>query len=107
MGKRLEFTGIENFASAKKSGLDNALKLPACIWCDFVAMVELRGFDLECFCGIPDHEIGVAADGNRSFSVFDSGKTRGIAAEPVGHMSDRIVARACFRPYGRKANLQG
>jgi len=71
-----------------------------------MAVVQTLGIDGEGGFRIPDDEIRIATNCDGAFSLFNSGKTRGIFAEPICHVRNRIASRAGLRPDGREAELE-
>src|ERR1041385_5287042 len=70
-------------SSAKESFLHNPAKHFAVVRRDLVAMLQRSRGNGELLVRVPDHEIGIVPNGNRSFSCLHRHLSRWITTQPL------------------------
>ena len=92
--------------AAQEGFFDDTIQQFAFIRCDLVAVVEGGGGDGELLIGAPDDEVGVTANGDRSFLWREGYLSRRVRAEPSRHILQREPAVARFGPNNRQTELK-
>src|SRR5260370_12993231 len=78
----------------------------ACVRCKFVEMMNYVRNYAKVPIWIPDHYVGIAANGNGAFPFLQTNQASWRGAEPLDCLINRKPACDRFRPYHRQAQLQ-
>src|SRR5690349_2733665 len=96
---------INDFSTAEEGLLDDTAQYFTGIRCDLVAVIQRGGGDGELGGGVPDDEVCVTADSNRSFSRLKPNLPRRIRTEPARQIKQREPTTARLRPHHRQPEL--
>src|SRR5215510_1089867 len=101
-----QVANIVNLLSANESLLHDTVQRITIIRSDFVTMLESCGVNGELIVGVPDYDISVIANGDRSLARLERNLLRWIRAEPTRHIQKRKPAASRLRPNHRQSQLQ-
>src|SRR5207249_4526681 len=96
--------GVDLF-SVQQRRLHNTKKSTARVWRKLVTEEEAFGLHFKRLFRIPNHEIGVAARSDLTFSR-QGGQLRRSPAEPIGDILNSNAAFASAGPHQREHELQ-